>query len=202
MLSRVLNSSPSQTDVSAVCLSPTTKQKSTSVVKCLSLGSMWMPDFENVWIGFVHKYNHIYTYVCICCRLTVFHLLFAVEPPSDLKFKILNENSVKMSWTRPSSHIEGFRLQVVSDAGQYVSQHIHEVCDLNPTVHTHSLYTHVDSLLNSFFYCRWTGERLYPWCLCHVDLNHWPDPWLGLLCVHKLLLWVRWEHSYLWTTDQ
>ncbi|XP_056282175.1 collagen alpha-1(XII) chain isoform X2 [Pseudoliparis swirei] len=43
-----------------------------------------------------------------------------VEPPSDLKFKILNENSVKMSWTRPSSHIEGFRLQVVSDADEPV----------------------------------------------------------------------------------
>uniref|UniRef100_A0A3Q1GPI4 Collagen, type XII, alpha 1a n=1 Tax=Acanthochromis polyacanthus TaxID=80966 RepID=A0A3Q1GPI4_9TELE len=39
-----------------------------------------------------------------------------VEPPSDLKFKILNENTVEMSWTRPSSRIEGFRIQVVSDA--------------------------------------------------------------------------------------
>lgn len=43
----------------------------------------------------------------------------AVEPPSDLKFKILNENSVEMSWRRPSSRIEGFRIQVVSDSGQY-----------------------------------------------------------------------------------
>ncbi|XP_034381076.1 collagen alpha-1(XII) chain-like isoform X2 [Cyclopterus lumpus] len=43
-----------------------------------------------------------------------------VEPPSDLKFKILNENSVEMSWTRPSSNIEGFRLQVVSDADEPV----------------------------------------------------------------------------------
>uniref|UniRef100_A0A8C2Z6A7 Collagen type XII alpha 1 chain n=1 Tax=Cyclopterus lumpus TaxID=8103 RepID=A0A8C2Z6A7_CYCLU len=50
----------------------------------------------------------------------LFHLLFAVEPPSDLKFKILNENSVEMSWTRPSSNIEGFRLQVVSDADEPV----------------------------------------------------------------------------------
>uniref|UniRef100_A0A4W6E2A3 Collagen type XII alpha 1 chain n=1 Tax=Lates calcarifer TaxID=8187 RepID=A0A4W6E2A3_LATCA len=31
-------------------------------------------------------------------------------------FKILNENTVEMSWTRPSSTIEGFRIQVVSDA--------------------------------------------------------------------------------------
>ncbi|XP_060918564.1 collagen alpha-1(XII) chain isoform X1 [Labrus mixtus] len=41
-----------------------------------------------------------------------------VEPPSDLKFKILNENTVDMSWTRPSSRIEGFRIQVVSDADE------------------------------------------------------------------------------------
>lgn len=51
--------------------------------------------------------------------LTLFHLLFAVDPPSDLKFKILNENSVEMSWARPLTRIDGFRIQVVSDAGQY-----------------------------------------------------------------------------------
>ncbi|CAN9502287.1 unnamed protein product [Ophioblennius macclurei] len=41
-----------------------------------------------------------------------------VEPPSDLKFKILNENSVEMSWRRPSSNIEGFRISVTSDADE------------------------------------------------------------------------------------
>ncbi|XP_017269709.1 collagen alpha-1(XII) chain isoform X2 [Kryptolebias marmoratus] len=41
-----------------------------------------------------------------------------VEPPSDLKFKILNENTVEMSWTKPSVTIEGFRIQVVSDADE------------------------------------------------------------------------------------
>uniref|UniRef100_A0A8D0AFH4 Collagen type XII alpha 1 chain n=1 Tax=Sander lucioperca TaxID=283035 RepID=A0A8D0AFH4_SANLU len=41
-----------------------------------------------------------------------------LEPPSDLKFKILNENTVEMTWTRPSSRIEGFRLQVVSNADE------------------------------------------------------------------------------------
>ncbi|KAM8917084.1 collagen alpha-1(XII) chain isoform 2-T2 [Spinachia spinachia] len=43
-----------------------------------------------------------------------------VEPPSDMKFKILNENSVEMSWKIPSSQIDGFRLQVVSDADEPV----------------------------------------------------------------------------------
>ncbi|KAM7403882.1 hypothetical protein PAMA_004351 [Pampus argenteus] len=41
-----------------------------------------------------------------------------VEPPSDLKFKILNENTVEMSWRRPSSTIEGFRIQIISDADE------------------------------------------------------------------------------------
>ncbi|XP_030574027.1 collagen alpha-1(XII) chain isoform X2 [Archocentrus centrarchus] len=35
-----------------------------------------------------------------------------VEPPSNLKFHILNENTVEMSWVRPSATIEGFRIQV------------------------------------------------------------------------------------------
>uniref|UniRef100_A0A671NCH2 Collagen, type XII, alpha 1a n=1 Tax=Sinocyclocheilus anshuiensis TaxID=1608454 RepID=A0A671NCH2_9TELE len=39
-----------------------------------------------------------------------------VEPPSDLNFKILNENTVHMSWRRPSSQIQGYRIQVISDA--------------------------------------------------------------------------------------
>uniref|UniRef100_A0A672LIB9 Collagen type XII alpha 1 chain n=1 Tax=Sinocyclocheilus grahami TaxID=75366 RepID=A0A672LIB9_SINGR len=39
-----------------------------------------------------------------------------VEPPSDMKFKILNENTVHMSWRRPSSQIQGYRIQVISDA--------------------------------------------------------------------------------------
>uniref|UniRef100_A0A672RH16 Collagen alpha-1(XII) chain n=1 Tax=Sinocyclocheilus grahami TaxID=75366 RepID=A0A672RH16_SINGR len=38
-----------------------------------------------------------------------------LEPPSDLKFKILNENTVHMSWRRPSSQIQGYRIQVISD---------------------------------------------------------------------------------------
>uniref|UniRef100_A0A8C4DVI3 Collagen alpha-1(XII) chain n=1 Tax=Dicentrarchus labrax TaxID=13489 RepID=A0A8C4DVI3_DICLA len=46
--------------------------------------------------------------------------VMSLEPPSALKFKILNENTVEMSWTRPSSRIEGFRIQVVSDADEPV----------------------------------------------------------------------------------
>ncbi|KAF7655536.1 hypothetical protein LDENG_00054530 [Lucifuga dentata] len=38
-----------------------------------------------------------------------------VDPPSDLRFKILNENSVQMIWTRPPSRIQGYRIQVTSD---------------------------------------------------------------------------------------
>ncbi|KAM3861132.1 collagen alpha-1(XII) chain-like [Diretmus argenteus] len=38
-----------------------------------------------------------------------------VDPPSQLRFKILNENTVQMTWTKPSSRIEGYRIQVTSD---------------------------------------------------------------------------------------
>ncbi|XP_076017716.1 collagen alpha-1(XII) chain isoform X2 [Genypterus blacodes] len=41
-----------------------------------------------------------------------------VEPPSNLKFKILNENTVEMSWVGPSSTIEGYRIQVVSNTDE------------------------------------------------------------------------------------
>nr|XP_023664029.1 collagen alpha-1(XII) chain-like [Paramormyrops kingsleyae] len=41
-----------------------------------------------------------------------------VQPPSDLKFKILNENSVEMSWRRPVTAIQGYRIQVVSDTDE------------------------------------------------------------------------------------
>ncbi|GAA6231691.1 collagen alpha-1(XII) chain-like isoform X1 [Lates japonicus] len=38
-----------------------------------------------------------------------------VDPPSDLRFKILNENAVQMIWNRPQSRIQGYRIQVTSD---------------------------------------------------------------------------------------
>ncbi|XP_039980832.1 collagen alpha-1(XII) chain isoform X2 [Xiphias gladius] len=38
-----------------------------------------------------------------------------VDPPSDLRFKILNENTVQMVWSRPQSRIQGYRIQVTSD---------------------------------------------------------------------------------------
>uniref|UniRef100_A0A674DDB2 Collagen alpha-1(XII) chain n=1 Tax=Salmo trutta TaxID=8032 RepID=A0A674DDB2_SALTR len=50
--------------------------------------------------------------------LTPVPLLFAVEPPSDLKFKILNENTVQMSWRKPSQRIQGYKIQVVSDTDE------------------------------------------------------------------------------------
>ncbi|KAK2855870.1 hypothetical protein Q5P01_004605 [Channa striata] len=38
-----------------------------------------------------------------------------VDPPSDLKFKILNEKTVQMTWRRPQSRIQGYRIEVTSD---------------------------------------------------------------------------------------
>uniref|UniRef100_A0A8C7N344 Collagen type XII alpha 1 chain n=1 Tax=Oncorhynchus kisutch TaxID=8019 RepID=A0A8C7N344_ONCKI len=50
--------------------------------------------------------------------ITSVPLLFAVEPPSDLKFTILNENTVQMSWRKPSHRIQGYKIQVVSDTDE------------------------------------------------------------------------------------
>ncbi|KAK6490157.1 collagen alpha-1(XII) chain-like isoform X1 [Huso huso] len=36
-----------------------------------------------------------------------------VDPPSDLKFKIMNENTVQMSWRRSFSRIQGYKVTVV-----------------------------------------------------------------------------------------
>ncbi|XP_028252836.1 collagen alpha-1(XII) chain isoform X3 [Parambassis ranga] len=41
-----------------------------------------------------------------------------VDPPSDLRFKILNENTVQMMWSRPRSRIQGYRIHVTSDTGE------------------------------------------------------------------------------------
>uniref|UniRef100_A0A8C8FZR9 Collagen alpha-1(XII) chain n=1 Tax=Oncorhynchus tshawytscha TaxID=74940 RepID=A0A8C8FZR9_ONCTS len=41
-----------------------------------------------------------------------------VEPPSDLRFKILNENTVQMTWNVPLTRIEGFKIQVASDTDE------------------------------------------------------------------------------------
>lgn len=51
-------------------------------------------------------------------ELTLITTLFTVEPPSDLKFKILNENTVEMTWRHPTSQIHGYRILVDSDTGE------------------------------------------------------------------------------------
>ncbi|XP_049340727.1 collagen alpha-1(XII) chain isoform X3 [Astyanax mexicanus] len=43
-----------------------------------------------------------------------------VVPPSDLRFKILNENTVQMTWRLPMTRIEGFRIQVASNTDEPV----------------------------------------------------------------------------------
>uniref|UniRef100_A0A8C7KB10 Collagen type XII alpha 1 chain n=1 Tax=Oncorhynchus kisutch TaxID=8019 RepID=A0A8C7KB10_ONCKI len=48
----------------------------------------------------------------LCCLVTSF------EPPSDLRFKILNENTVQMTWNVPLTRIEGFKIQVASDTDE------------------------------------------------------------------------------------
>lgn len=124
--------------------------------------------------------------------LTAFCLLLAVEPPSDLKFKILNENTVEMSWIKPSVTIEGYRIQVVSDAGKHESS----------TRWTRKAPQCSCKYQYTFFFSRWTSQRFYPECRHNNNLHHQPDSWLGLHSDYKLLWWIRGEHPYLWTTDK
>ncbi|KAL2081858.1 hypothetical protein ACEWY4_021676 [Coilia grayii] len=41
-----------------------------------------------------------------------------VVPPSDLRFKILNENTVQMSWTPSPTRVQGYRLQIVAESDE------------------------------------------------------------------------------------
>uniref|UniRef100_A0A672NVD5 Collagen alpha-1(XII) chain n=1 Tax=Sinocyclocheilus grahami TaxID=75366 RepID=A0A672NVD5_SINGR len=45
-----------------------------------------------------------------------------LTPPSDLRFKILNENTVQMIWKQPLSRIEGLRIVVTSDTEEPVKE--------------------------------------------------------------------------------
>lgn len=96
------------------------------------------------------------------CELTVFYFWFTVEPPSDLKFKILNENTVEMSWLKPSSRIEGFRIQVASDAGQCFRR-MDNANSLNPML---------SPIILEFAFHRWTKQRFHPWCILNLNLHH------------------------------
>uniref|UniRef100_A0A672NTY1 Collagen type XII alpha 1 chain n=1 Tax=Sinocyclocheilus grahami TaxID=75366 RepID=A0A672NTY1_SINGR len=48
--------------------------------------------------------------------------MFILTPPSDLRFKILNENTVQMIWKQPLSRIEGLRIVVTSDTEEPVKE--------------------------------------------------------------------------------
>uniref|UniRef100_A0A8D0CFC3 Collagen alpha-1(XII) chain n=2 Tax=Salvator merianae TaxID=96440 RepID=A0A8D0CFC3_SALMN len=48
----------------------------------------------------------------LCTALLLCSTEAEVNPPSDLKFKIVDEHTVRMSWTRPSDAIEGYRITI------------------------------------------------------------------------------------------
>uniref|UniRef100_A0A665VXT7 Collagen, type XII, alpha 1a n=1 Tax=Echeneis naucrates TaxID=173247 RepID=A0A665VXT7_ECHNA len=71
-------------------------------------------------LSFVTLTNGRQFYLCLSPTTNQSTSVMKLEPPSDLKFKILNENTVEMSWARPSTVIDGFRIQVVSDGDDSV----------------------------------------------------------------------------------
>ncbi|XP_013922004.1 PREDICTED: collagen alpha-1(XII) chain-like, partial [Thamnophis sirtalis] len=52
----------------------------------------------------------------LCAALLLCPTEAQVNPPSDLKFKIIDENTVQMSWASPSDAIEGYRITLRSAA--------------------------------------------------------------------------------------
>ena len=82
-------------------------------------------------------------------------LLFTVVAPSDLRFKILNENTVQMTWRLPASRIEGFRLQVVSDTGEWPYSCRFTQAKMSAL---HSTYTHINN-------SDWNQQTAHQ-CLC------------------------------------
>lgn len=181
LLFHVLYLSLSHVNVSSMCLPPTTNNV------CFSHEAFVVGIHVNAGIQTVPLFIHA---AHLRWDLTAFCLLLAVEPPSDLKFKILNENTVEMSWIKPSVTIEGFRIQVVSDAGK----HEGSTRLIRKTPQCSCKYT--------IFFSRWTSQRFYPECRHNNHLHHQPDSWLGLHSDYKLLWWIRGEHPYLWTTDK
>ncbi|XP_028812322.1 collagen alpha-1(XII) chain isoform X2 [Denticeps clupeoides] len=80
-----------------------------------------------------------------------------VEPPSDLTFKILNENTVEMSWRHPLSQIQGYKINVVSDTDELAREFTlpasatsTSITDLTPdidySVSIHSYYGSEESI--------------------------------------------------------
>lgn len=64
---------------------------------------------------FINHINHFLT----LANVTDLSSLFAVDPPSDLNFKIIDENTVHMSWERPADPIVGYRITVDSTTGEF-----------------------------------------------------------------------------------
>lgn len=69
--------------------------------------------------------------------------LSTVTPPSDLRFKILNENTVQMLWKQPLSRIEGLRVIVTSDTGGWKRE---------STAHV-EIVTPAWNVCNRFYFC-------------------------------------------------
>lgn len=83
--------------------------------------------------------NHINHFLMLE-NATNFNSLFAVDPPSNLNFKIIDENTVHMSWERPVDPIVGYRITVDSTTGEFQDAEVlgqryqgHTVCLPNLT---------------------------------------------------------------------
>uniref|UniRef100_A0A667XXT1 Collagen type XII alpha 1 chain n=1 Tax=Myripristis murdjan TaxID=586833 RepID=A0A667XXT1_9TELE len=51
----------------------------------------------------------------VISHILIHCIINELDPPSDLRFKILSENAVQMIWTKPRTRIQGYRIQVTSE---------------------------------------------------------------------------------------
>lgn len=126
--------------------------------------------------------------------LDSFILLFAVEPPSDLKFKILNENTVQMSWRRPSSQIRGYRIQVTSDTGALCTYY--SIC-----ISFDQLWV-TDLLTWYLIFCSRWFERFYSSSLGHKHINLESNSRCRLFSVNQFVWWCGRKYPYPWTINK
>ncbi|XP_063079246.1 collagen alpha-1(XII) chain isoform X6 [Engraulis encrasicolus] len=56
--------------------------------------------------------------VAVFAAVILFPIEAQVVPPSNLRFKILNENTVEMSWKPSPTRVRGYRLQIVAESDE------------------------------------------------------------------------------------
>uniref|UniRef100_A0AAQ4QZB6 Collagen alpha-1(XII) chain n=1 Tax=Gasterosteus aculeatus aculeatus TaxID=481459 RepID=A0AAQ4QZB6_GASAC len=101
------------------CLCSLPNRRKVHCVVFLCLLSQWLL-LESLTVAAGHKSSNRRSFTPpalfkMASTTSVFSLSLLIDPPTNLRFKILNENTVQMVWSKPRSSIEGYRIRVTSD---------------------------------------------------------------------------------------